>query len=98
MCGSLRAICGPIIDLALAAEDSSWAQDCLAELALHEDTDVRGNAMSGFAQLGARTGELDREQVQAILVDALRDRKAYVREQAAAALLELGWGEGGAEG
>ncbi len=83
---------GVVIDLALAAEDSAWAQECLLELATHENTDVRGNALMGFAHLASRFGGLDREQVEPALHAALVDDKAHVREQAEACLEELGWG------
>jgi hypothetical protein len=82
---------GLIIDLALVAEDAAWAEHCLLRLAAHPHTDVRGNALMGFAHLAARPGGLDRERVQPVLQAALRDEKAYVREQAEACLEELGW-------
>jgi hypothetical protein len=86
---------GVIIDVALAAEDVDWAQDCFLRLADHADTTVRGNAMVGFAHLAERFGELDAARVRPILEAGLRDREQYVREQAEAAVeaLEqtLGW-------
>jgi hypothetical protein len=87
---------GIIIDVSLAAEDAMWAQVCFARLAQHENVDVRGNAMIGFAHLAKRFGDLDREIVAPILEAGLLDDKEYVREQAEAALSELreelGWG------
>jgi hypothetical protein len=86
---------GVIIDVSLAAEDAMWAQVCFARLAQHENVDVRGNAMIGFAHLAKRFGELDQEIVEPILEAGLKDEKEYVREQAEAALSELrgelGW-------
>jgi len=91
---------GVVIDLALAAEDRVWAQECLLELATHEHTDVRGNALMGFAHLATRFGAVDRDQVEPALHAALSDDKAHVREQAEACLEELGWGlpRAGSEG
>lgn len=91
---------GVVIDLSLAAEDRVWAQECLLELAIHEHTDVRGNALMGFAHLAARFGAIDRDQVEPALHAALADDKAHVREQAEACLEELGWGppQSGVEG
>ena len=82
---------GLIIEIALAAEEPGWAADCLARLATHPHTDVRGNALMGFAHLSARLGGLDRGRVEPILAGALNDEKAYVRGQAEACLEELGW-------
>jgi len=89
--GETEDLLGVIIDLALAAEDARWAEDCLLGLAAHPDTDVRGNALVAFAQLADRFGGIHRERVQPVLVAALDDAKAYVRGQATAALEELGW-------
>jgi hypothetical protein len=82
---------GVIIDIALSAEDAAWAEDCLFRLATHPDTDVRGNALMGFAHLAERFGGVDRERLEAVLEAGLRDEKHYVREQAEACLEELGW-------
>ena len=61
----------------------------------HPDTDVRGNAVIGFAHLADRFGELSQTDVEPVLRAALADPKPHVREQAAAALGELserlGW-------
>ena len=82
---------GLIIEIALAADDVGWAADCLERLAAHAHTDVRGNALMGFAHLSTRLGGLDRGRVEPILAAALHDEKAYVRGQAEACLEELGW-------
>lgn len=82
---------GVIIDIALAAEDAAWAEDCLFRLASHPDTNVRGNALMGFAHLAERFGGVDRERLEPVLETGLRDDKHYVREQAQACLDELGW-------
>jgi hypothetical protein len=82
---------GIVIDIALAAEDLAWAESCLLRLALHPDTDVRGNALMAFAQLSARLGEIDRARVAPALAAGLGDEAVYVREQAEACLEELGW-------
>ena len=82
---------GVIIDIALAADDAAWAEDCLYRLVVHPDTDVRGNALMGFAHLAARFGGVDRERLTPVLLAGLRDEKPYVREQAEACLEELGW-------
>ena len=83
------------IDVALGAEDADWATDCLIRLAAHPNTDVRGNAMIGFAHLAERFGALDRARVESTLRAGLRDAKQHVRDQAEAALDELaeclGW-------
>ncbi len=87
---------GVIIELALSAEDAEWAEDCCVRLAQHHDTNVRGNAVIGFAHLAERFGELDRGKVEPIIEAALADPKEYVREQAEVAKVvlseELGWG------
>ena len=49
---------GVIIELALSAEDLEWAEDCCIRLAKHSDTNVRGNAIIGFAHLAERFGDL----------------------------------------
>lgn len=82
---------GLIIEIALAADEVDWAADCLERLAAHPHTDVRGNALMGFAHLSARLGGLDRGRIEPILAAALQDEKAYVRGQAEACLEELGW-------
>ena len=82
---------GVIIDLAMGAEDVAWAQQCLLNLAAHPDTDVRGNALMGFAHLADRFGEIDRARVEPVLRAALGDEKEHVRQQADVCLDELGW-------
>jgi len=86
---------GVIIDLAMSAEDPEWAEDCCIRLARHSDTNVRGNAIVGFAHLAERFGDLDREKVEPIITAALTDPKEYVREQAEVAKTvlseSLGW-------
>ena len=77
---------GVIIDLALAAEDADWAENCCIRLAVHDDTDVRGNAIIGFAHLAERFGGLNREKVLPVIEAARHDPKEYVRDQAEAAL------------
>ena len=47
----LDEVLGATIDIAMAATDLDWATDCLIRLATHPNTDVRGNAMIGFAHL-----------------------------------------------
>jgi len=83
------------IDIAMAAPDLDWATDCLIRLAVHPDTDVRGNAMIGFAHLADRLGDLNEEAVGPVLRAGLKDPKPHVRQQASAALDELserlGW-------
>ena len=91
----LDEVLSATIDIALAAPEADWAADCLIRLAQHTDTDVRGNAMIGFAHLAGRFGELPREKVAPVLRTGLRDPKSHVREQAEAAIEELderlGW-------
>lgn len=86
---------GVIIDLAMAGEDQEFAEDCCIRLAAHADTNVRGNAIVGFAHLAQRFGDLDRERVLPVIEGALRDEKEYVRDQAEVARDELrdllGW-------
>jgi hypothetical protein len=86
---------GVIIDLAMAAEDREFAEDCCIRLAAHSNTDVRGNAIVGFAHLAQRFGDLDRERVLPVVEAALSDKKEYVRDQAEVARHELrdllGW-------
>ncbi len=80
---------GVIIDLALGADDADWAEDCCLRLAQHPNTDVRGNAVIGFAHLAERFGGLNREKVLPVLEAARSDPKEYVRDQAEAALEAL---------
>jgi len=86
----LDEVLSATIDIALASTDADWATDCLIRLARHADTDVRGNAMIGFAHLAGRFGELPQEKVAPVLRAGLRDSKSHVRAQAEAALDELG--------
>ena len=86
----LEEVLSATIDIALASPDADWAIDCLIRLAGHADTDVRGNAMIGFAHLAGRFGELPKEKVAPVLQAGLRDPRSHVREQAGAALDELG--------
>ena len=91
----LDEVLGATIDIAMAATDLDWATDCLIRLATHPDTDVRGNAMIGFAHLGDRLGDLSEKDVSPVLRAGLSDPKPHVRQQAGAALDELserlGW-------
>ena len=86
---------GVVIEIAMAADDRPWAEGRLVQLAGHADTNVRGNAVIGLANLAARLGGLDRDRVAPALSAALADEKEYVREQAEAAQAmlreELGW-------
>ena len=83
------------IDVALGAQDAEWAESCLLRLAAHANTEVRGNAMIGFAHLAERFGALDRARIEPVLQAGLQDEKQHVRDQAEAALDEiaecLGW-------
>ena len=91
----LDEVLGVTIDIALAATDLEWATGCLIHLAEHPDTDVRGNAMIGFAHLGDRFDQLSERDVGPVLRAGLKDPKPHVRQQASAALDELserlGW-------
>lgn len=93
--GDPEELVGVVIDLAFAAEDQGWAEDCCLRLAVHADATVRGNAVIGFVHLAQRFEEIDEERVRPAIEAALGDDKQYVREQAEAALLELresyGW-------
>jgi len=84
---------GAIIDIAMASEDGAWASDRLLTLAKHRDTDVRGNAMMALTHLVDRFGDVDRARIEATLRSGLEDRERHVREQASAALDELGLGD-----
>lgn len=88
---------GATIEIAMAAQDFAWATEVLILLAEHPNTDVRGNALIGFAHLAERFGALDRAAVEPVLREGLLDSKAHVRDQAQAALDELaeslGWSE-----
>lgn len=84
---------GAIIDIAMAADDGAWAADRLLALARHRDTDVRGNAMMALTHLVDRFADVDRAAIEAILRAGLGDRERHVREQAEAALDELGLGD-----
>ena len=91
----LDEVLGATIDIAMAATDLDWATDCLIRLATHPNTDVRGNAMIGFAHLADRLGDLSEKDVSPVLRAGLSDPKPHVRQQAAASLDELserlGW-------
>ena len=91
----LDEVLSATIDIAMASSDLDWATGCLIHLTEHPDTDVRGNAVIGFAHLADRFGELSQTDVEPVLRAALDDPKPHVREQAAAALGELserlGW-------
>ena len=86
----LDEVLSATIDIAMASADPDWATSCLIRLAVHRDTDVRGNAMIGFAHLADRFGDLSRKDVEPVLRAGLLDPKPHVREQAGAALDEIG--------
>ena len=79
----------------LHSDDRVWAQGVCARLAGHADSNVRGNALLGFAHLARRFRELDRQIVEPIMRGALSDRDPYVSAQARTALDDveqyLGW-------
>ncbi len=84
---------GAIIDIAMASDDAAWATDRLLTLARHVHTDVRGNALMALTHLVDRFERVDRARIVAVLRAGLEDRERHVREQASAALDELGLGE-----
>jgi len=86
---------GVVIDIALASDDPAWAMERLVALARHPNTDVRGNALIAFAHLASRFDTVDRAAIVGVLRGARTDGERYVREQAEAALDELGEGEEG---
>jgi len=82
---------GVVIDIALAADDAPWAEARLTTLAEHPHTDVRGNALMALAHLATRfDSAVDRSRIVARLRAARSDGARHVREQAEAALDELG--------
>jgi len=93
--GDEEELLGIVIELAMAGEDVEWTQDRLLELAIHPSTDVRGNALVGFAHLADRFGALDEARVRPAIEAGLRDAKQHVSEQAEAARealrTSLGW-------
>jgi len=91
--GDPEELLGVVIDVALAADDVGWATDRLCALARHPSTDVRGNALMAFTHLADRLDAAGLARVVPILRAALDDPERYVREQAEAALDELGLGE-----
>jgi len=86
---------GVVIELAMVGEDFDWAQERLLELAVHPNTDVRGNALIGLAHLADRFAGLDAARVRPAIEAGLRDAKHHVSEQAEAARealrASLGW-------
>jgi len=81
---------GAIIDIALASDDLDWAMARLTALSKHANTDVRGNALIGLSHLAGRVAPPARASIVATLRAGLEDARPYVREQAEAALDELG--------
>ena len=75
-------------------EDVNVESVCIA-LSSHSDVFVRGNAILGFGHLSRTLGKLDEKKVKPIIEAALRDRDAFVRGQAHAAMDDienfLGW-------
>jgi hypothetical protein len=84
---------GAIIDIAMASDDAAWATDRLLGLAAHVHTDVRGNALMALTHVVDRFERADRPRIIAALRAGLEDRERHVREQASAALDELGLGD-----
>ena len=85
----IEEVLGATIEIALGSSDPIWATECLIRLAQHPDTDVRGNAMIGFAHLAGRFEDFEKEKALPVLEAGLQDLKPHVREQAEAALGEL---------
>jgi hypothetical protein len=95
--GDEQELLGVVIEIAMAAEDRAWAEVRLLELAAHPNTDVRGNALIGFAHLADRLGALEPARVRPAIEAGLTDAERHVRDQAEAARdalrEQLGWWE-----
>ena len=78
-----------VIDVALVATDPVWATECLFDLAEHDQTSVRGNALMGLVHLAQRFPQVDRKSIRAVIEIAQNDQERHVRDQADAALEEL---------
>ena len=62
--------------------DCKWAEDICIKLSVHENFNVRGNAILGFGHLARTCGSLNLEVVAPIVSSALNDSSAYVKGHA----------------
>lgn len=83
------------IDLSMYPPDDVIVEAVCISLSAHPDAYVRGNAILGFGHLARTLRKLDEKMVKPIIEAALRDRDAFVRGQAHAAMDDienfLGW-------
>ena len=80
-----------IISAALHSDDPDWAEDVCLRMSEHEHSNVRGNAIFGFAHIARNHGKLDQKKVKPVIEAAFNDENNFVRVQADDAADELEW-------
>jgi len=75
-----------VLSAALFSDDPVWAEDVCLWLCNHEQFNVRGNAILGFAHIARTHGRLNAEEVKPLIQAALKDESEYVRGQAESAV------------
>jgi hypothetical protein len=83
------------VTIALLAAELAQAQDACLKLSMHENPNVRGNALACLGHLARRFRRLDEQRVKPVIEASLRDADEYVRVLAKSAADEihqfLGW-------
>lgn len=93
--GDVEQLSRAVVGVALHVSDSNYAEDLCVRLAVHDNSNVRGNAILGLGHLARRFGQLNIAQVKPIIESFLSDQSEYVRGQTWAAADDithfLGW-------
>ncbi len=71
-----------VLSAALHSDDATWAEEICLRLAKHEHFNVRGNAIQGFGHIARIHRQFNKGRVKPLIEAALRDKSAYVRDQA----------------
>jgi hypothetical protein len=83
------------ISAALNCTDLDWAEHICIELSMHEDNQVRGNAILSFGHLARIFGVLNDPRIKNIVKQGLCSDDKYVHSQAITAAYDLsdflGW-------
>jgi hypothetical protein len=89
--GNIKEVSALIIEIAMFAEDSDWAEDICLRLATHENANIRGNAILGFGHIGRVHRKLNEAKVKPLIKAALTDKDEYVRGHAHCAKDDTKW-------
>jgi hypothetical protein len=66
--------------MALHSSDPDWAESFCLELARHDHSVIRGNAIPGFGHIVRLHGRLTEQVIKPIIGAALGDPEEYVRD------------------